>query len=249
MLIEGAVAIVLGGAGGIGKACCKALLVKGAKVVCADIADEKLVADLGSERNFAYFRCNSTSDDDVKELFEKTKIRFGNIPDIVMTTVAIIDEFDWQRCVEVNVGGVIRLVNAALATMGTNSGGNGGSVTILSSVSGLKPEFWGPVYSATKHAVTALARSWAMEENYSRHGIRFNCLCPATVDTPFLQQVRRAHFSEKKQMEIEENPKMTPETVADAFIRITEQDSFNGASVVITDKAPFVVHEFANIDC
>lgn len=243
MLIEGKVAIVLGGAGVMGRACCKALLAKGAKVVCADITDGKSVEDLRSDKNFVYLRCDSNSEAEVKELFEKTKIHFGKIPDIVMTTVAIIDEFDWHKCLEVNVGSIIRLVNTTLATMGANKGGNGGSVVLMSSISGLKPEYWGPVYSATKHAVIALARSWALDENFSQHRIRFNCICPGSVNTPFLKQVSRAYFYDKKKEDIDENPMIEPSTIGDAFIRIIEDESMNGESILITPSEPFIVHK------
>ena len=104
---------------------------------------------------------------------------------------------------------------------------------------GLLPEDWGPVYSATKHAQIAYMRSWAVrdldldpevhlyssteaifqeERNFCQHGVRFNCVCPATVDTQFLKQVtpdRVYHASAHTERE-----------EADIFIQFVRMTSF-----------------------
>lgn len=249
MKIEGKVAVVVGGAQGIGEAYCEALLSKGAMVVIADVQ-----SDLGAKTNEGFGRkygqnksmfvkCDNTKDEDIENLFKVTIERFGR-PDIVIHNAGIIHEFEWQKCCDINVGGAMRTTNEALRHMSKAKGGTGGAIIITASISSLRPEYWGPVYSATKYALLGYTLSWGLPANVEVTGVRFNCICPTTVSTEFLKSVNpeRAYHSDNKQDVHATVQQLTPAFVAEGMIKLVEDDSVSGKALRITSEFG---HDFA----
>ncbi|ELU15490.1 hypothetical protein CAPTEDRAFT_224599 [Capitella teleta] len=241
MKIQATLAIVIGGCQGIGQQIAARLLEKGAKVCIADIQDGGAVLTEFHQQftssRVDFHPCNVSKDSEIDDVFAHVREIWGRFPSIVISTAGIIDEHDWQKCVDINLGGSIRVVNAARRFLGRDSGGGGGVVVLTSSISGIQPDFWGPVYSATKHAVVGLVRSWAIlqqKPNFEQHGIRFNVVCPGAVETPFLEQTDRALHREWHRNRLHSIQLFSPNEVAEAFIRLVEDDELNGEAIRLT---------------
>lgn len=252
MKLEGTVAVVLGGARGIGKSYCESLLQRNVKVICADILEElgKAVekafeAQFGSGK--AIFRsCNGKEDTEIRELLKFAQTHFGRL-DIVVNNVGIVDEANWQAVMDLNLGTTVRITNATLDLLGRDKGGNGGVLVHTASNGGLIPAFFAPFYCATKAAMVQYTRSWAHEVNYQSHGIRMFTICPRMTDTDFLHQnidptrvvkldhlLRVMNFSDKTKM-------LSPSVVGEALIKGLEDDSLNGVALQLLTEEPHVL--------
>jgi len=185
MRLENKVAIVSGGGTGIGAATARLFAREGAKVVVTGRRAEPIreVADEIGGRAVA----GDTADPGhVGEAVEAAREAFGGL-DIVVANAALgfggaaIDVSDerWERTLEVNVTGAFRLVRSALPALLERGGG---SIVLVSSVSGLVSGTEGAAYQTSKAALLGLARSLAVD--YGPKGIRANSVCPGWVVTP-----------------------------------------------------------------
>ncbi|XP_014679877.1 PREDICTED: 15-hydroxyprostaglandin dehydrogenase [NAD(+)]-like [Priapulus caudatus] len=143
MKVEGKVAMVTGGARGIGKAICAGLLEEGAKGVC--IVDNRTAEGQGTaselcakhgENRAIYVNTDVTADDQFEAAFVKTKDQYGRL-DIVINNAAIVDLVNYRRMVDVNLTAVITGTMLALKYMGKCHGFDGGIVVNVSSIGGL----------------------------------------------------------------------------------------------------------------
>lgn len=257
MKLDGTGAVVLGGARGIGKAYCEALLQKKAKVVCADVLEElgsvvekELKAKYGDE-NFIFRKCNGSDETQIKDLLKFVQSHFGRL-DIVVNNVGIVDEKNWQTVMDLNLGTTVRVTNATLELIGKDKGGKGGVLVHTASNGGLIPAFFAPLYCATKAAMVQYTRSWAHKINFEAHGVRMFTICPRMTDTDFLKQnadpsrvikldvlLKVMDLSDKNQM-------LKPSVVGDALIKGLEDDSLNGVALQLLTDEPRVV--FADQD-
>jgi NAD(P)-dependent dehydrogenase (short-subunit alcohol dehydrogenase family) len=190
--LRGRVAIVTGGASGIGCATAKALAAEGARVCVADVNLEgaETVAKEIAEAQGEAFACPV----DVSEveanaaMVERTVERYGalhlahlNAGIAQGSTILDGDIAIWDRVVAVNLRGVylgMRAVAPELIRAG------GGAIVATASVAGLRGGANMPSYYATKHAVVGLVKAAAVE--FAEHGIRVNAVCPGIIDTPIL---------------------------------------------------------------
>jgi len=183
------VAIVTGGAMGIGKACALALAREGAKVVVADIAEsegEATVAEIrrrGGEANF--FRTDVGVTTDVAALVKDTVARYGRL-DVLLNNAGIgvsgsatdMEEEDWNRVLNVNLTSVWRGMKYAIPEM---IQGGGGSLISISSVQSLVGFAGWAGYSASKGGINALTQQVAVE--YGPQNIRVNAIAPGAILT------------------------------------------------------------------
>jgi NAD(P)-dependent dehydrogenase (short-subunit alcohol dehydrogenase family) len=189
MELAGKVAVVTGGASGIGEAMCRAFAAEGAKgVVVADIdADgaERVAADLVAEGAEAFsLRTNAGDEADVQALVAATEERFGpvdlfaaNAGIMVIGGVEVPDKH-WERIWNVNVQSHIYAVRAVLPSMLERGEGY---LLHTASAAGLLTQLGSAPYSVTKHAVVALAE-W-LSISHGDAGITVSCLCPQAVAT------------------------------------------------------------------
>jgi NAD(P)-dependent dehydrogenase (short-subunit alcohol dehydrogenase family) len=196
MDLTGKVAVVTGGANGIGRACALAFARAGAGVVLADL-DEAALADATAAvealgRRALAVRCDVTKDEDTAGLAASTLAAFGRA-DLVMLNAGVaaggrwehIPIAEWQRVLDVNVLGVVRGLNAFLPHLLERGSGH---VVITSSGIGLdvRDGMMGP-YATSKFALTGMARTLAL---YLRpHGIGVTLLAPRLTDTAFPRSV------------------------------------------------------------
>lgn len=193
--LEGKVAWVTGGSGGIGSATLRRFVEEGAAVVCADINDEagqKLVEELKSSGGRAsYSHCDVTEIDQVKASIDGVVEEFGRI-DIIFNNaatstggyIADLDPDGWDMSLRVMLTAAMYGMKAAIPYMIEQGGG---SIISTSSIYGWVSNPGNAPYSTAKAGLINLTRSAAVE--YGRKGIRANCVCPGAVETPMLDAV------------------------------------------------------------
>ena len=182
--LEGRIALVTGGASGIGLATATRFAAEGAEVVIADIAEEagrKEASHLG-----ARYRRLDVSDRSSWEalLADEPRVDIAHLNAGVVTGTfdgfeSLTDE-QYRRIMGVNVDGVVNGFRALPAAMAEH----GGSIVVTASIAGIIPFPQDPVYTMTKHAVLGLARSLA--PLMAPKGIYVNAVCPGITDTPLL---------------------------------------------------------------
>ncbi|XP_076102329.1 15-hydroxyprostaglandin dehydrogenase [NAD(+)]-like isoform X2 [Mytilus galloprovincialis] len=156
------VAIVTGGAKGLGKAFCEALLKRSYKVCFCDVdTDEgentqQFLAKQYGNGNVYFQKCDVRSENDFTALFNGVLTKYSSI-DLIVNNAGIIHEKQWKNCVDINLNGVIQGSMLAMDNMKHD----GGVIVNVSSLSGVLPTLYAPVYAATKAAVVNFTRSWA----------------------------------------------------------------------------------------
>ncbi|XP_071411276.1 15-hydroxyprostaglandin dehydrogenase [NAD(+)] isoform X2 [Pithys albifrons albifrons] len=173
MHVNGKVALVTGGAQGIGQAFVQALLGKGAKVALLDRNSEagqesKAALDEQFEaQRTVFIQCDVTDQEQLKGAFKKVIEHFGRL-DILVNNAGVNNEKDWESTIQTNLTSVIRGTYLGLEYMRNTNGGNGGVIINISSLAGLMPAAFQPVYCATKHGVIGFTRSIAPINNCGR---------------------------------------------------------------------------------
>ena len=194
MKLKSKVAIVTGAGAGIGRATSLLFAHQGAKVVALDLLADGMPAlaqEIHSTGGAAEAIVADVSNaEDVERSVQTALKRFGRI-DILFNNAGIvvpgkiheISETDWDRSMGVNVKSMYLMCRSVVPLFRKQGGGvilNTSSAVVLRTVADRA------VYTAAKGAVLALTRSMALD--YVKDGIRVNCLCPGTVDTPSFQQ-------------------------------------------------------------
>lgn len=185
---EGKVALVTGGASGLGEATARLLVAEGGNVVIADYGAERGQAVADSLGDHALFvRCDVTQEADVAAAADAAVERWGRLDGAfanagIVGVVGPISETpmdDFDRTMAVLVRGVFVTVKHAARVMQTC--GNGGSIVMTSSVAGVQGGLGPHAYSVAKTGVIGLARSAASE--LATHGIRVNAVAPGSIPT------------------------------------------------------------------
>lgn len=189
--VDGKVAVVTGGAGGIGQAICKMLAQEGAKVAVADLDEgvgRETVAEIVQVGGTAKFwRLDITKESDVEDVFTDVARTLGSV-NVLVNTAAITGtaklaheatEEEFNEVFAVNVKGTWLCTKHALRQM---LEGDGGSIIDFSSTYGLVGNDDIPLYHATKGAVRLMAKTDAV--TYAKEGIRVNSLHPGSIRTP-----------------------------------------------------------------
>src|SRR5438477_9225089 len=190
--VDGKVAIVTGGASGIGAACAATLAREGAKLIITDLVDpggQALMEKIGGAGGEAIYLHNDfTLEEGWPGVIEATERRFGRL-DVMVANAGIgilckaveMSLSDWRRQTAVNLDGVFLSVKYAVPAMRR---AGGGSIIIMSSVAGLRGSAGLAGYCATKGGVRLFAKAIAMECASAGDGIRVNSVHPGIIDTP-----------------------------------------------------------------
>ena len=185
------VAVVTGGASGIGLATTKKLLSEGANVVILDLKmDEEIINSLGE--NVLYLKCDVSNEENVKNCIEEIIKKFDYI-DYLVANAGIggssskpheVSMDEWNKVISVNQTGIFLLNKYVINEMLKNGKG---AVVNTSSMYGLVGSTTSFAYSASKGAINQMTRSLAL--TYARDNIRVNAIAPGYVDTPILSMV------------------------------------------------------------
>jgi NAD(P)-dependent dehydrogenase (short-subunit alcohol dehydrogenase family) len=194
--LAGKIAVVTGGASGLGEATVRRFHAEGARVVVADINDERgraLVAELGGNTFFVH--CDHTLRSDCKAAVAATLSQFGAL-DILHNNaggpfagpVETADDETLERVLSVNLTGVFKMTQEALAPLRESGRHNASGACILftSSLQGLKARPNYSVYTAAKHGIVGLVKGLALE--LAPANIRVNAVCPTVTETPMLEK-------------------------------------------------------------
>lgn len=187
--LSGKVAIVTGGAGGLGRAMAELFVKEGAKVVMADVNAEvgaQAAAEIGKTCRFK--RTDVSNADEVQALIDFAVAEFGGLHVMcnnagisgVMVERFLDDDLkDFQRVMGINLGGVMLGTQRAARHMAKYGGG---SIVNMASVAGYLAGFGVMTYRASKAAVIHFTKSAAID--LAGYGIRVNCIAPGSIRTP-----------------------------------------------------------------
>jgi NAD(P)-dependent dehydrogenase (short-subunit alcohol dehydrogenase family) len=226
---SGRVALVTGGASGIGRASSLAFAREGGHVVVVDVADEegeetvRLIRASGGEAHFIH--ADISRSHDVEAMVQEIASTHGrldyahNNAGIATAFASTVDhsEENWDRVIAVNLKGVWLCMKHEIPQMLERGGGaivNTASIAGLMGVRGLG------AYVASKHGVVGLTKTAALE--YAQAGIRINAVCPGWIRTPLIERALLANPEMESRMTAS-NPSGrigTPEEVAAAVIWI-----------------------------
>ncbi len=245
-MLEGKVALITGGASGIGRASALLFAKNGAKISIFDCHREKgnqvvdLILKEGGEAIFT--QGDASRGKDCERVYEKTVKKFQRV-DILLNCAGIIhratvlktDEQDWERVLKVNLKSVFLMAKLVIPGMAERGGG---VIINVSSGWGLVGGPKAAAYCAAKGAVVQLTRAMAIDHGHQK--IRVNCLCPGDTDTQLLKEEARqlgssfAHFLK----EAARRPLRrigTPEEIAQAALFLASDASsfITGASLVV----------------
>lgn len=217
--LQGKVAIVTGGASGLGRATALALAKAGARVVVADL-DARGGREV-AEMIDGHFRACDVSDLEAnRALVDFAQQQCGGV-DIaflnagVATGCGVGEDFDlarYRRAMGANLDGVVFGTHAVLPAMRARGGG---AIVATASLAGLAAVPLDPLYGANKHAVVGLARS--LGPALAPHNVRFNAVCPGFAESRIIDHLR-------DMLAEQELPIIPAEVVADTVLRIVTGD-------------------------
>ncbi len=204
--MDGKTAIVTGGASGIGEAIAEQFARSGAKVRILDIngeAAEKTARRISSTGgNATAYACDVTNHSAVSQVFgsiagsDRIDILINNAGISQIANLEKTSEADFERVFQVNVKGFYNCMHAVIRYMKAQSGGAIVNMASIAATSGLADRF---AYSMSKGAVVAM--TYSVAKDYIAHNIRCNCISPARVHTPFVDDfLRRAYPGKEQEM-------------------------------------------------
>ncbi|MFX3636966.1 MAG: glucose 1-dehydrogenase [Candidatus Pristimantibacillus sp.] len=188
--LQNQVAIITGGANGIGKAIATRYGQEGAKLVLADFNAEALNATVDGFKSQGIdaigVKVNVAVEEDIQKMVDETVATFGKV-DILVNCAGVLDKMQaahnveddvWNRVMDINVGGIMRSSRKVLPYFQAQGSG---VIVNLSSLAGLTGGRGGFTYTAAKHAVTGMTKNIA--SHYGPQGIRCNGIAPAAIET------------------------------------------------------------------
>nr|XP_037273508.1 uncharacterized short-chain type dehydrogenase/reductase y4vI-like [Rhipicephalus microplus] len=248
---KGKVAIVTGGAMGLGRGIVESLLQKGCKVSILDIDEpmgKQTAADMVKKfpnANCVFYKCDVTNDAQFEDGFKKTKNHFGGI-DILVNNAGIAGEDQWRKVFSVNLEAYYSGILLAMKYMDKSKGGKGGHVVNVSSVSGIYVLPQLPAYNTSQAAIVTMTRCFGSDMYYSRTGVKVYCICPDPIDTRLWAQLSDYCRMSEETVEyahVYDTRIQQPVVVAHAIIQLLE-DEKNGGIMLCLHKIGNKYHEF-----
>lgn len=230
MRLSGKVAIITGGANGIGLAACERFAEEGASVIMADFDEkagkeqEAVLKEKGHDVTF--MQVDVVDRESVASLVEQTLQQHGKI-DVLINNAGItkdatllkMDPADFQRVLDVNLTGVFNCTQAVVPHM-IEAGG--GKIINTSSVSGVYGNFGQTNYAATKAAVVGMTKTWAKE--FGRKGINVNAVAPGFTATAMVEKMPENVIKQMASV-VSLQRLGKPEDIANAYLFLASSES------------------------
>jgi len=244
--LAGKVAVITGGARGIGKGIALRYANEGAKLVIADLKEKEAgdtleeIKKLKSEAIF--IKTDVTSEDSIKNMADEAVKAFGKIDILVnnagislMRKITEASVADWDKLNSVNLKGVWLCTKAVVGNMIKN---NYGKIINISSISGLVGYKWESIYCSTKGGVINMTRELAVE--LAPFNIYVNCICPGIIETPLYLDI---NFPLDNKDNLEYTLKAIP------MKKIGEPDDIAGAAFFFaSDDSSYVTGQILAVD-
>jgi D-sorbitol dehydrogenase (acceptor) len=248
--LQGKVAIVTGGASGIGLEICHAFGREGARVCVADLGQERSAVAAAQVGNGAFGSNLDVRDGrSIRELVAHVVAETGRIDVLVnsagvfgMAAITDITEDEFERIFAVNTRGVLFVIQAVARRMIEQ--GHGGAIVNIASGAARRAAAGAAVYSASKAAVISITQSAAQE--LIAHGIRVNAIAPGAVLTPMWTQVE-ATFT-RVMGASPDTARATQIAATPAGRMSTPQDQASAAVFLASAESAFVVGQTLNVD-
>ena len=225
--------MITGASSGIGLACAERFVQEGAVVAGFDLSEAPPEwAALEKAAPGSSFHVGDVRDEAAQKAWAaEVKAAHGRIDSIVTAAgvasggpVHLLPTEEWQRVQDINLTGTFLSVKAVIDTMLEQ---RAGTIITVASIEGMEGAEGGSTYNASKGGVILLTKNLAMD--YSRMGIRSNCICPGFIDTPLLQSVIGQPGQEEFRAAIVEQHKIgrfgRPEEIAGAAFFLASDDS------------------------
>jgi len=230
MLLENKVCIVTGGGSGIGEVTAKRFASEGAEVIIADIAEsdglrvaQEIKEAYGPDKAIAY-PADVSSEKAVRHLVEnviaqkqKIDVLCNNAATILPKELEEVTEPEWTKVMDVNLKSAYLMTKFTIAYLRQTKG----AIVNMASLNGLVGQRKNPVYASAKGGMIAMTKALALD--YAADGVRVNCICPAGVSTPLLEQwvLQQADPNHVRQLLNDMHPLGRPaesEEIADAAL-------------------------------
>ena len=231
--MEPKVAVVTGGASGMGQIYARRMAKRGVKVAILDLNEETLESTANESENITAYKCDTTDLGMVEEVIEQIRLQLGSIDRLVqcaaiMPTAHIMDQPTAliNKLMSINYGGTVNIVKTVLPEMLSRGAGE---LIVFGSIAGsvLAPEMG--AYGASKAATNAFMEV-LMEENRGS-GVRIMLVCPPMVNTPLLQQATENSNPKNIRDSIEKGRLADPEKMIDEV----EKGLVAGKDIVYTN--------------
>jgi NAD(P)-dependent dehydrogenase (short-subunit alcohol dehydrogenase family) len=240
--LGGKVAVITGGAGGIGRETARRFVEEDARICIADLADEP-GNEAADELDGIYIHADVTDPDDVRRMYRETAERFGGI-DVLFNNAGISPPDDdsildtdleaWQRVQDVNLKSVYLCCKYGIPYLLERGGGS--IINTASFVATMGAATSQISYTASKGGVLALSRELGVE--FARRGIRVNALCPGPVNTPLLQEIfaKNPEQAERRLVHVPMGRFAEAKEIAGAVLFLASDDSsYVNASTFMVD--------------
>ena len=208
--LDGKVALVTGGASGLGACSARLMAQEGAKVVVTDIAEEgarQVVSDIGDAAHF--IPLDVTSEEQWIKAIAGAAVHFGALHVIVNSagiglskTVEDIELEEWRKVHAIDLEGVFLGCKHGVTEIKKHTGNVGGSIINISSISGIIAGANMAAYNSAKGGVRLLSKSVALHCAKSGYNIRCNSVHPTFIDTPILDKYRDRFGNEVMQQKL-----------------------------------------------
>jgi NAD(P)-dependent dehydrogenase (short-subunit alcohol dehydrogenase family) len=238
--LNGKVAIVTGGASGLGRATSKALATAGARVLVVDVDERgrETAEEVGGE----FFAADVARLEDNHAFVAAATEHFGGVDLVhlnagVGTGCGVGEDFElerYRRAMAVNLDGVVFGIHATLPAL---EGRDGGAIVATASLAGLTGMPHDPIYTANKHGVVGLVRG--LSPTLTERGIRVNAVCPGFAESPIIDPIR-------EMLADAGIPIVPAEAVADAVLDLFTGD-MNGECWYVQPGRPAEAFKFRGI--